>query len=116
MADWIVDHNGNAALILDFDCIRNNQGKVVAWISGNNVYNVNGDHAGWFEGGILYDRQNLVLGFLRNATGPIPYRPGLGGTPGMPGFAGRPGRPGFAGVPGRPGRSGWSRQNLKDYY
>ena len=74
--------------------------EVVAWISGNNVKE-NGDHMGRFGASILYDRQNLIFGFLRNAEGPIPGKPEFGGTPGIPGFEDRPGWSGFAGGPGR---------------
>ena len=66
--------------------------------------------------GVIYDSNNKALGFLRNATGHLPSRPGLGGTPGTPGFSGRPGRPGFSGVPGKPGRGGWSQEDLDAYF
>jgi hypothetical protein len=116
MSDWIFDRNGRATLILDSDCIRSSRGQVVAWISGNNFYTMQGRHCGWFEDGVFSDSHNRVLGFLRNATGHLPSRPGIGGTPGTPGFAGRPGRPGFSGAPGRPGRGGWSNEDLASYF
>jgi len=116
MTQWIFDRNGRATLILDSDCFRNNRGQVVAWISGTNVYTLNGRHCAWFEDGVLTDSHNRVLGFLRNATGHLPSRPGIGGTPGTLGFAGRPGRPGFSGTPGRPGRGGWSTEDLQTYF
>lgn len=115
MADWIFDRHGRATLILDSDCIRNSRGQVVAWISGDNVYTLQGRHCGWLEDGVLADSHNRVLGFLRNATGHLPSRPGIGGTPGTPGFAGRPGRPGLSGTPGKPGRGGWSNEDLAAY-
>jgi hypothetical protein len=114
MTEWIYDRNGNASAILDGDCIRSDRGEVAAWVSGNNLYSLNGHHIGWFEDGVLSDSSNQVIGFIRNATR-LPSRPGLSGTPGTPGFAGRPGRPGFSGVPGRPGRGGWSSNDLKNY-
>ena len=40
MADWIYNSNGNATLIFDNDCIRNNHGKVVAWINNISVYDL----------------------------------------------------------------------------
>jgi len=40
MSDWIYDRNGNAAAIFDGDCIRNNAGRVAAWISESNVYSL----------------------------------------------------------------------------
>jgi hypothetical protein len=53
MSDWIYDRNGNAAAIFDGDCIRNNAGRVAAWISESNVYSLNGQHIGWFENGVI---------------------------------------------------------------
>jgi len=116
MSNWIFDRNGHATVILDSDCIRSSRGQVIAWISRNNVYTLQGSHCGWFEDGVLYDSHNRVLGFLPNATGYLPSRPGIGGTPGTPGFAGHPGRPGFSGAPGRPGCGGWSNEDLAMYF
>jgi hypothetical protein len=115
MSDWIFDRHGQATLLLDNDCIRDQSGQVIAWIVGANVYTLQGGHCGWFEEGVLRDSQNCVLGFVRDATG-LPSRPGIGGTPGKPGFAGRPGRPGLGGTPGRPGRGGWSSLDLASYF
>jgi len=103
-------------MIFDSDCIRNNRGTVVAWISGNSIYTLKGRHCGWFENGILFDSSNDVIGFLRDSTGGLPSVPGIGGTPGTPGFSGKPGRPGFSGVPGRPGRGGWSKEDLSNFF
>jgi hypothetical protein len=116
MADWIFSRNGQATLIHDDDCFRDNRGQVIAWISGENVYSIRGQHTGWFEGGVLYDSRNQALGFLRNAKGYLPSRPGIGDTPGTPGFGGRPGRTGFSGIPGKPGRDGWSSNDLATYF
>jgi hypothetical protein len=116
MVDWIYGSEGNATLIFDHDCIRNNHGQVVAWIKNIHVYNLNGHHVGWFEKGVLYDSNNDVLGFTRNRTGHLPSIPGISGIPGTPGFAGKPGRPGFSGIPGRPGFSGWSNKDLSTYF
>ncbi len=85
------------------------------WISDNNLYNRIGQHVGWYEDGIFYDRNNRVIGFTRDHTGHLPFTPGIGGTPGMPGLGGRPGRPGFSGIPGRPGYCGWSNTLLEKY-
>lgn len=116
MPDWIFDGSGSAVLLIDDDCLRNRNGQVVARISGRNVYSLAGFHRGWYEEGVLYDSGNQALGFVRDASGYLPSRPGIGGTPGIPGFAGRPGRPGFSGVPGRPGLSGWSAADLQSYF
>jgi len=115
MNNWIFNRNGRASAILDSDCIRSSHGQVIAWISGNNVYTLQGKHCGWFEEAVLYDSHNRVLGFLQNATN-LSSRPGMGGIPGTPGFAGRPGRPGFSGTPGRPGYGGWSNEDLGTYF
>jgi hypothetical protein len=117
MKDWIFDRRGNATLILDSDCIRSSYGQVIAWVSRNNVYTLQGSHYGWFEDGVLADSFNQVLGFIRNSTGHLPSRPGFSGTPiGTHGFACRPGRPAFSGTPTRPGRDGWSSQDLASYF
>ena len=116
MADWMFDRRGRAALIVDGGCFRSGRGTVVAWISGDNAYSLGGRHVGWFENGVLYDSQNRALGFLRDATGYLPARPGTAGSPGMPGFGGTPGRPGLRGIPGRPGYGGWSPADLATYF
>ncbi len=116
MPNWVFDKRGRPALIQDDDCLRDLRGHVCAWLSGINVYSKRGRHVGWFEEGVLYDSHNRVIGFLRDATGSMPGRPGLNGTPGMPGFAGRPGKPGFAGAPGRPGKGGWPSNDFDLYF
>ena len=116
MAEWMFDRHGKARIIWDSDKLRSSHGVVVAWIEEPNVYFRGGRHAGWIEDGVLFDSHNRVLGFLRDAEGNLPSRPGLAGTPGMPGLAGTPGRPGFAGAPGRPGRGGYSSDDIAEYF
>jgi len=116
VAEWIFNRNGQATMLFDRDCIRNQRGQVVSWIVGNSFYSLNGSHKGWYENGVFYDSGNYAIGFLRNATGYLPSRPGLSGQPGLPGLAGRPGRPGLSGAPGRPGYGGWSNYNFEDYF
>jgi hypothetical protein len=116
MAEWLYDRNGRATIIYDNDCFRNKFGKVVGWISNNNVYAVNGRHRGWYEKGVFYDANNRAIGFIRTASGSLPSRPNLGGAPGTPGFLPKPRRPLFAGTPGRPGFGGWSDEDLKNYF
>lgn len=116
MTAWIFDRSGRARIIRDGDCLRSARGVVVAWISANGVFDVRGQHVGWFEGGVLYDANNCVIGFEQDATGSLPSSPGVGGTPGKPGFAGKPGRPGLSGAPGRPGKGGWSDEDLATYF
>jgi hypothetical protein len=116
MASWLFDRSGHPEILFDGDKLRSSRGVVIGWISGENVYSLNGHHAGWFEGGVVYDRQNRALAFLADAGGHLPSRPGLAGTPGVPGFSGVPGRPGFSGTPGRPGMGGWSNEDLSTYF
>ena len=115
MAEWLFDRHGKACVIWDDTKIRDNRGKVIAWLGGNNVYSLSGRHIGWFDGGVIFDSTNSALAFSRNRTTGLPSSPGLSGTPGMPGFAGTPGRPGHSGTPGRPGRGGWSSQDAATY-
>src|SRR5262249_43812905 len=108
--------SGVASLILDENRVRDSDGQVVGWLSGTNAYSLNGEHVGWFEGGVLFDSNNGALAFSRNHTLSLPSTPGLSGMPGMPGFSGVPGRPGFSGAPGRPGRGGWSQHDASQYF
>ena len=90
--------------ILDLD------GRPIAFIVGDSVYDWSGRHIGWWQDGHMRDNVGSVVVFRRDATNLIVGRPGLGGIPGEPGKAGVPGRPGLAGKPGRPGNVGaWSR-------
>lgn len=116
MADWIFNKRGKATIIFDNDCFRDKRGTVIGFRKGEDVYSLRGKHIGWFEEGVLFDARNKVLGFLSNATGPLPSTPGISGSPGMPGFSGMPGWPGFSGTPGRPGYSGWSELDLEEYF
>lgn len=116
MAEWIFNKNGNPSLIFDYDCLRNFQGEVIAWINRENFYSLSGQHKGWFENGVFYDSRNKVIGFLADANGYLPSNIGLSGRPGLPGFSGRPGRPGFGGIPDRPGLGGWSEFTFDHYF
>ncbi|HEY3294974.1 MAG TPA: hypothetical protein VGL38_06030 [bacterium] len=116
MAVWIFNRSGKATLIHDGDCIRDNHGRVSAWISGINVYSLRGRHCGWFEHGVLFDSRNRALGFLGNASGHLPSHPSTSGAPGMPGFGSRPGHPSFSSVPSRGSYGGWSDKDLSTYF
>jgi hypothetical protein len=116
MIEWMFGRNGQATILFEGKRLRNRRGQVCAWIHDGSVYSLHGRHMGWFEKGVLYDSGNHALGFLVNATGYLPSRPGLGGLPGIPGLAGIPGTPGFSGVPGRPGFGGWSDEDLSTYF
>ena len=72
MVDWLYSRRGQATIICDGDCFRDDRGRVVGWISGENVYSLRGRHIGWFEGGVLYDSNNRALGFLTNASDSLP--------------------------------------------
>lgn len=69
MAQWLYNRRGKATLIDDEDCIRDRAGRVIAWISGNNIYLRSGRHAGWYEEGVLFDRENKALGSSSIYTG-----------------------------------------------
>lgn len=115
MSSWMFNRHGKPVVIYDVTNIRDPRGRLIAWISGSNVYSLQARHIGWFDGGVIYDSKNKALVFLSNATGHLPYRPAMSGTPGLPGLSGIPGRPGFPGAPGRPGFSGWSDEDALTY-
>lgn len=116
MSSWLFNRYGKPVLIFDTTNVRDARGKLIAWISGRNVYSLSAKHIGWFEGGVIYDNRNKALVFQSNAEGHLPSRPGLSGAPGLPGLSGVPGRPGFPGAPGRPGFSGWSEEDPLNYF
>lgn len=115
--EWLYNKNGQAKLFAYEDRFISSRGENLAWIYNENVYNIkNGKHVGWFEKGVLYDKDNKAIAFTRDCKGYLPYYPGLCGIPGTPGIPGKPGRPGFAGMPVRPGYGGWSNRNIEDYF
>ncbi|WP_313487203.1 4-fold beta flower protein [Atlantibacter hermannii] len=116
MFEWVYNKNGRPVILLESDCLRDNRGRVKAWLVGGNIYSLHGRHIGWYEDGVFYDSRNRALGFTRGHTGYIPNLPGLGGLPGMPGLAGKPGMPGLAGIPGRPDYGGWSETLFENYF
>jgi len=115
MLEWIYNRNGRAVALNCDDCVFDSNGCFRLWKWENNLYNMNGNHVGWVEGGVFYDSQNRVLGFTRDHSKSLPSTPGICGTPGYPGISGKPSRPGFSGVPGRPGYSEWSTILMEDY-
>ena len=116
MPELLFDCDWEITGIIDDDCLRTVEVEVVAWVSGENVYNVNRDHAGWFADGVLYDSDNETLAYLQNAKGYIPFRQFLSGTPGMPGFSEKPYKPVMIGESGRPSYGSFSSYKLKDYF
>jgi len=117
MAEWIFDRHGQPQIIVDGDCFRSADGKVVGWISGNAAFSLSGRRVACYENGVLYDGSSFAIGFRAGATGYLPSRPRLSGSPqGMPGFAGRPRRPDLSRVPGGPGFRGWSHIRLNRFF
>lgn len=115
--EWLYNKKGQAKLFKYGDRFISCKGKNLAWIYSENVYNIRtGKHIGWYEKGVLYDRNNNVIAFTEDCKGYLPYYPGLGGVPGTPGIPGTPSRPGFGGIPGRPGYGGWSNCDIEDYF
>ncbi len=113
---WIFNRNGQAAALDCGDSIYDKSGGFRLWVIGHNLYSMYGHHVGWAENGVYYDSNNLVIGFTREHTGPLPYSPGYGGEPGMPLFiSAKPALMAYSGEPGRPGYGGWSSILLEDY-
>lgn len=114
--EWFYDKNGQAVMFQYGDRLISRSGDNLCWIIDEYIYSLrSGRHIGWFEDGKIYDINNRVLAFLRNANN-LPYKPGLGGIPGTPGIPGKPGMPGRSGIHGRPGYSGFSNYDVIDYF
>ncbi len=75
--DIIFDRFGAARLrVLKNDLIITWEGVHVGFLWGIAVYNYNGEHVAWFEGGILRDLNGATAGFGINPTDtPKPYLP-----------------------------------------
>lgn len=117
MAEWLFNKEGHAQFIIYGERFISKNGNNLGWLFKNHVYNLNnGRHLGWFENGVLYDGSNRAIAFLRDATGYLPSRPGMGGIPGTPGIPGKPGVPGLSGIPGRPGYGGWTNLSLEKFF
>jgi hypothetical protein len=43
--------------------LLNENGKTVAFLDGDGLHGWNGDHLGWFVGGIVYDRSGRRVGY-----------------------------------------------------
>lgn len=68
MAEWMVGPQGDALIILDEFAFRDHAGAVTAWVCGNGVYNLGGEHIGWFEDGRFYDVRNRLTCMLAEAA------------------------------------------------
>ena len=67
--EWLFNKKGVAsAIVIENDCIYSHQGSFSAWLRGINVYDLSGQHIGWYEDGILYDRNNCIIGFKRDCA------------------------------------------------
>ncbi len=62
MGEWIVSPRGEPVCILDEYCFRNLKGEVSAWLFGDGVYALDGEHTGWYVSDTLFDIQLQVLG------------------------------------------------------
>ena len=114
--EWFYDKHGQAVFFKYDERLISKKGENICWIFGNYVYSLkSGRHIGWFEDGKIYDIENNIIAFLKNASG-LPCVPGFSGTPGTPGIPGKPGTPGLGGLRGRPGYHGFSKYDALDYF
>lgn len=116
MQTWVYDELGCVGAILDEFCLRNLSGEAIGWVFGVSVFSLRGDHIGWFEDGVLYDVQNMMLGFIPGASGLGHDVPALAQETAMPAFSKRPCAPTLRGRTARPrGSVGWSAACLATY-
>ena len=115
MAKWIFDKRGQASALDCGDSIYDKTGHFRLWIIDHNLFTMYGRHVDWYEEGVFYDSDNLVIGFTRDHMGYLPFFPGYAGEPMIPYLGGKPALPAIVSAPGRPGYSGWSNLLLVDY-
>jgi hypothetical protein len=114
MADWIYDQSGHPPIVVDGDRFLNRSGvTTIGWINGTEIFTVAGQHAGWFEDGVLSDLQNRWAGFTADATGETPSRPAELRTRPMPDLGESPSQPDFGAAPIRPEPGGVSKIPLE---
>ena len=53
MLEWIYNRNGRAVALNCDDCVFDSNGCFRLWKWENNLYNMNGNHVGWVEGGVF---------------------------------------------------------------
>ena len=115
MAAWIYDRTGQPQIIVDGDRFLDRSGtNTVGWISGDGTFTRTGQHAGWFENGVLSDRRNQWAGFTARAAEGIASRPELSERP-MPHISKCPTRPQFDTTPPKPNTGDFSTVPL-DYF
>ena len=116
MAKWIYDRSGRPQIIVDNNRFLDRSGnKTMGWIDGTGTFTLTGQHAGWFENGVLSDLRNQWAGFTEDAAAEIPSRPELTQTRPIPDICKSPTRPDFEDPPTRPERGDFSTIPL-DYF
>lgn len=117
MTEWFYDRQGKARLFLfESDRFISKNGRNLGWTFGNNVYSLIGMHIGWYESGILFDRNNSIIAFKLNTIGNLVYFPTTGGIPDIPRIPRRPLVPGLFNTTGRSKIGGWSNRSLHEMF
>ncbi len=118
MAEWLYDRQGQAQLFLfEEDRFISKSGRNLGWTFGNNVYSLIGMHVGWFENGILYDRNNRIIAFnLKQTRNLVHFSDMIGEIPSMPRIPVKPEVPGLSGKSSRSGLGGWSNVSLQEMF
>ena len=106
---------GCANAILDEFCLRTTAGEPVGWVFGLSAFSLRGEHIGWFEGGIFFDVDNRMLGFIPALAGRPELFPIPGAAPAVPPLSKRPTVPTLRARPVRQANSGWSGHRLATY-
>lgn len=113
---WLYNRNGKAKLFLHEDRFISKTGENLGWLIETSVYSLEGNHLGWFEKGIMYDENNSIMAFLKNATGYLPTCPKLDCIPGKPCIPEPSEKPGLCRMPFRTCLGGWSKKTLKQFF
>jgi hypothetical protein len=116
MLDWLHDRQGKARILADDDAFLDASGKVIGWLVDRKAYALNGRHLGWFEHGVLYDHRNCAVGFTVDASGHLPYYPGVVDAPPPPSPSPRPPRPELEAAHDRAGYGLWSDVSLEKLF
>ncbi|MGJ8689983.1 MAG: 4-fold beta flower protein [Gammaproteobacteria bacterium] len=68
--------------------IFDKNGRVMAWLNDKNIYHLNGQHLGIFDGGVYRDHRGGVVAFIRGGSGgpvfPVPSVPPVPPVPSVP--------------------------------
>lgn len=91
MPVYIYKQTGEASLrFFGKGLLVNMNGEHIGFIDTDSVYDYNGMHRGWFEGGVLRDHYGQVVGFVPGATDaphPLFPLPRLAPLPALPRLA-----------------------------